>query len=236
MKMTCTNCGLNLDIPDEKIPDSGTVRIGCPKCRHKTTLDKKGHQESLENIGPMKQPDGIHDHPSDSVSTSSVSEAEYGYDDYSGDKTLEFYEEGTRLGLVLESDSGRCQSIRKSVEELGYVSVATSDVRSATGKMRFHPFDLVLLSDGFDGQGLKHNPILNYMNRMAMSVRRKIFLALISDHFKTMDNMMAFAMSANVVINANDLDRLAAILKRAVSDNDAFYKVFKDTLIEVGKA
>ena len=51
-----------------------------------------------------------------------------------------------------------------------------------------------------------------------------------------MDHMMAFAMSANMVINSNDLDRLTAILKHAISDNEKFYKVFKDTMAEAGKA
>jgi hypothetical protein len=51
-----------------------------------------------------------------------------------------------------------------------------------------------------------------------------------------MDNMMAFAMSANLVVNEKDLDKLAAVLKKALSDHEKFYKVFMDTLLEVGKA
>jgi hypothetical protein len=69
-----------------------------------------------------------------------------------------------------------------------------------------------------------------------MSVRRRIFLALISDNFKTMDNMMAFAMSANVVINTKDIQKLHLILKKAASENERFYKVFMDTMVETGKA
>jgi hypothetical protein len=61
-------------------------------------------------------------------------------------------------------------------------------------------------------------------------------LALISDNFKTMDNMMAFAMSANVVINTKDLQKLHLILKKSVSENERFYKVFMDTMVETGKA
>jgi hypothetical protein len=51
-----------------------------------------------------------------------------------------------------------------------------------------------------------------------------------------MDDMMAFAVSANVVINAKDLEKLFPILKKALSENEKFYKVFLDTLMETGKA
>jgi hypothetical protein len=55
------------------------------------------------------------------------------------------------------------------------------------------------------------------------------------DQFKTMDNMMAFAMSANAIVNKKDLDKLPVILKKAISDNERFYKVFMDTMVEVRK-
>jgi hypothetical protein len=68
-----------------------------------------------------------------------------------------------------------------------------------------------------------------------MPVRRRIFLALVSDGFKTMDNMMAFAMSANVVIHGKDAEKLNLVLRKAIAENERFYKVYTDTLVETGK-
>ncbi|MDP6179308.1 MAG: hypothetical protein QGG48_05395 [Desulfatiglandales bacterium] len=45
------------------------------------------------------------------------------------------------------------------------------------------------------------SPILNYLNHLSIEVRRQMFLVLMDDQLKTMDNMMAFAMSANAVVN-----------------------------------
>jgi hypothetical protein len=47
--------------------------------------------------------------------------------------------------------------------------------------------------------------------------------------------MMAFAMSANLVVNPEDLPNIRLILKKSASDNEKFYKVFMDTLKELGK-
>jgi hypothetical protein len=56
------------------------------------------------------------------------------------------------------------------------------------------------------------------------------------ERFKSMDNLMAFSMSANTVINPKDMDKFSAMLKGAVSDHEKFYKVFMETLVEVGRA
>ena len=69
---------------------------------------------------------------------------------------------------------------------------------------------------------------MHYLNRLSMSVRRNIFLVLIGDRFKTRDNMMAFALSANVVLNPKELNTFAPILRNAISENEKFYKVYTD--------
>jgi hypothetical protein len=165
-----------------------------------------------------------------------VPEQGYSYSDYSDDKALEFYDEGSKLALVMGHDPEQAQKIKIVVEELGYRGIVTPNTRDAIGKMRFHHFDLVLLSEGFDGQPLDNSPILNHMNRLPISVRRRVFLGLLGENFKSMDNMMAFSMSANTVVSAKDIDKLGPMLRRAISDNEKFYKVFMDTLAQMGKA
>ncbi|MCP4668750.1 MAG: response regulator [Deltaproteobacteria bacterium] len=135
----------------------------------------------------------------------------------------------------MENDVQQVDQLRQIVEELGYRYVSAENSQAAINKMRFHRFDLVILFDRFDGVELAQSPILEYLNNLPLSVRRTIFLALIGDGLKTMDHMTAFAMSANMVIAGKDVERLKAILQNGISDNDMFYKVFMDTLAEVGK-
>ena len=136
----------------------------------------------------------------------------------------------------MEDDPALGEKIGEALDELGYKYIPAENTSQAISKMRFHDFRLVILSDKFDGIKLDQNPILQYLNHLPMSIRRKMFVALLGNSFNTMDHMMAYAMSANVVINGRDVDKLAGILSNAISDNDHFYKVFFDTLREVGKA
>ena len=68
-----------------------------------------------------------------------------------------------------------------------------------------------------------------------MTVRRNMFIALISDRFRTMDNMMALNKSANLIVNVKNVEDIGKILSRGITDNEYFYRVYKGTLKEVGR-
>ncbi len=226
METICEHCKAKLNIPDEKIPKNQTVRIACPKCKKKMTLNATKKQNETGSF---------HLKFIESSQAGESGEDPYGYGDYSDDQALAFYEEGTKLALVMDNNSEHTENIRMDVGQLGYKAISAPSIRDAIGRMRYHHFDLVILSEGFDGQPLERNPILSYLNNLSMAVRRRMFVALMGEGFKTMDDMMAFALSVNLVVNTKELDKLSAILKRAISDYEKFYKVFMDTMVELGK-
>jgi predicted Zn finger-like uncharacterized protein len=233
MEITCEHCSAKLNIPDEKIPKDQTVKIGCPKCKNKITLDTRSRSSANSvETGPEEGAGSGRVGPK----PEEESEEGYTYSDYSEDKALDFYEEGAKLSLIMCNDPEQSRKLQSIVKELGYQGVVTPDTRDALGKMRFQHFDMVVLSDGFEGQSLENSPVLGHLNRLPMSIRRRIFLALLSEKFKSLDNMMSFAMSANAVFNTKELDRLTVMLKKALSDNEKLYKVFMDTLAQLGKA
>ncbi len=232
MEVTCGQCKSRFSIPDDKVPKDKAFKLNCPKCKGKISLG-----------GEVPEPPPKADEPGefrmkfiDPQAGRRAPEESYGYEDFTTDQALDFFEEGIKLALIMRNSSMNEDRLRAGLELIGYKCVPTPNTRDAIGKLRFHNFDLIILADGFDNQPLEHSVIVNYLNRLSMSVRRKVFVALISDHFKTMDNMMAFAMSANVVINSKDIEKLHLILKKAVSENERFYKVFMDTMVETGKA
>jgi predicted Zn finger-like uncharacterized protein len=232
MEVTCGQCKSRFNIPDDKVPKDKVLKLNCPKCKGKISLG-----------GEVPEPPAKADESGafrmkfmDTAAIRKAPEESYGYEDFTSDEALDFFEEGIKLALIMPNSSMTEDRLRAGLEIIGYKCIPTPNTRDAIGKLRFHHFDLIVLGDGFDNQPLDHSVIVNYLNRLPMSVRRKIFLALISDNFKTMDNMMAFAMSANVVINTKDIQKLHLILKKAVSENERFYKVFMDTLVETGKA
>jgi predicted Zn finger-like uncharacterized protein len=237
MEVICENCNTKLNIPDEKIPKDQVVKIACPKCKNKFILKSNDQKAPAPATGQnlFSETGRFRLKSMEAKAAQKEGEESYGYEDYADDEALVFFEEGTKLALLMAKNDEESRKIIPALEQLGYKVITTSNTRDAIGKARFHHFDMVILMDGFDNQPLEHSAMVNYLNRLSMSIRRRIFVALISEHFKTMDDMMAFAISANVVINSKDVEKIFPILKKAISENEKFYKVFLDSLAETGK-
>jgi hypothetical protein len=212
MEITCNSCSKKIHIPDEKIPQGRTFSIICPQCKNKIAIEQPPPPPTTSAaIFPsftQLQP------PEDEVS-------------------LDFSEEGQRTALVC--DNKNKDAIKSALNKLDYKVSTASSSENAINRMRFTLYDIVILNEEFDNSTPENNTVLHFLQPMPMSLRRKIFFALMGNNFRTFDNMAAFAKSANLVINIKDLPNLKNIIKKSISDNDKFYKVFKETLREAGK-
>lgn len=222
MEVVCSNCRARLKIPDEKVPATGRVTANCPKCKSKISFEKP-------QSGP--EPPSVREEPkTDSASPEQDSE----YRD-EAPFSLDFYEEGAKLALLMLTEAEAGSGIQKTTEGLEYKSVSVKDPSEGINKMRFHLFDLLILSEHFEGIPWAQSPILHYLNRLPMHTRRKSFLVLLGQEFSTMDRTTAFGLSADLVVNPKDIKDFAGILKAGLWNHENFYGAFTETLNELGK-
>jgi CheY-like chemotaxis protein len=151
------------------------------------------------------------------------------------DRPFEFVGNGGVTALVCESDPALREKINNDLKEIGYQTTMPATAMDALKAMRFHIFDVIILNELFDTADPKANGVLQYLENMGMTTRRRSFVALISDGYRTMDNMAAFNRSVNIVINCNSINNFGEIIKQGVADNKAFYHVFQETLRKTGK-
>ena len=160
--------------------------------------------------------------------------ASEGYD--ASDRPFDFVGEGAATALVCEPDPAIREKISGGLKALGYQITTPGTTREALKAMRFHVFDVVVLNEVFDAPAPQVNEVLNYLENMAMTTRRRLFVALVSEKYRTMDNMAAFNRSVNIVINLNSINDIGQIIKQGVADNRAFYHIFQETMQKMGKA
>jgi CheY-like chemotaxis protein len=151
------------------------------------------------------------------------------------DRPLDYMGEVGATALLCEPDPIIRKKICVSLEEIGYRITVPATAKEALNIMRLHLFDVVVVNELFDAEDRKANEVLSYLESVAMSSRRRLFVVLISAKYRTMDEMAAFNLSVNMVINIQSLDKTAMIIKRGVADNRAFYHVFQETLQKMGK-
>ena len=151
------------------------------------------------------------------------------------DKPFDFVEAEGETALVCEADPALKEKISAAMTSLGYMITEAGSAKDALKKMRFHTYDVIVLDERFDTAAPDENDVLQYLENLSMVTRRDIFVALVSERFRSMDNMAAFNKSVNLVINTKNIDDVGTILKRGVSENNAFYRVYKETLKKMGK-
>ena len=214
MEIICNNCQSKFRVPDEKIPANKRATVACPKCKGKISL------------GPQNGSPGG---PASLASADSSN----GYD--AAEKPFDFIEEEGLTALVCESNPLVRKTITNALDVLDYQITEAESTRDALKRMRYHNYDLFVINENFDTDNPESNGILLYLERLSMLVRRNMFIALVSDRFRTMDNMMALNKSVNLIINSKNIDDIGKILSRGITDNEFFYRIFKGTLKEVGK-
>ena len=167
--------------------------------------------------------------------TSLVNEvAAAGYD--AAEKPFDFIGTDSKTALVCEATPAIKEKIIKTLINMGYHVTEPASGREALKSMRFHVYDLIIVNENFDAADTKGgNEVLNYLQNLVSALRRNIFVALLTDNYRTMDNMMAFNKSVNLVINTKNIDDFVTIIKHGLDDNQAFYSVFKETLKKLGR-
>ena len=220
MDITCDKCQSKFKIPDEKIPAGKVATLRCPKCKEKIT------------VGASKKPAAPEETPRRPEMSSSEVASE-AYD--ASDKPFDFIEEEGKTALVCESDPGIKKTINNALAFLDYHITDTENARDALKKMRYHNYDLILVNEEFDTTDPDMNGVLIFIERLNMSIRRDMFVVLISNRFRTMDNMAAFNKSVNIIINISNIKDFNKILRRGISDNDYFYRVYKEMMRKTGR-
>ena len=219
MEITCEHCQSKFRIPEGKIPPGKTAVLSCPKCKNKISVTAPADPTGNDI----------------SETESSVHEdlASDNYDAY--EKPFDFVEEEGKTALLCESDDTMNKTLTEILDRLEYHITNAENIREALTKMRYHNYDLILADENFDSSDPDQNGVLSHIERMQMTTRRKIFVALISSRFRTMDKMMAFNKSVDVILNTENIDEAENILQRSITEKDFFYKVFNQTMEEMGR-
>jgi predicted Zn finger-like uncharacterized protein len=219
MELTCTSCKTKFKIVDEKLPMGQLFSLTCPKCKNKIEVDTRLRGQKGKR--PPSLQAMIEEMASDTYDVALA--------------PFEFIEEGVRTALVCEGDEKIRDKVRGVLERLDYNVTEAESTRDALRYMRFHVFDLLAVNESFDEADIDSNHMLQYLGQFPISIRRNIFVLLLSNEFRTGDRMIAFNKSVNLVVHIGEVDELENFLKHALKENEEFYAVLKESLRKLGR-
>jgi len=229
MNIICDQCKSKFKLDDEKLPKGQRFSIDCPKCKNKIAIDARVVTPPPLADDARTFSASLQQNPEKTL----IDEVNRGSYDAS-EKPFDFVEEGVETALLCEPDSSIRSKIHQILNTMGYQTREPESAIAALKQMRFHVFDIIVLNERFDTEDPEDCMVLKYLDHLSIGIRRNIFVAFLTDRFRTMDNMMAFNKSVNLIVNLKNIDEFEKILNRGVADNAAFYRVFRESLVKTG--
>ncbi|MBF0302508.1 MAG: zinc-ribbon domain-containing protein [Desulfamplus sp.] len=221
MEIACNHCQTRFNIPDDKLPKGRKVSLQCPKCKQRIQIipGEEGIQSVQTSVIPVPN---AHQEQSTPV-----------YD--AADKPFGILDKNAKTAMICVSYPHAKEVAVKILNSMQYHILNVDNIQTALKSMTYHLFNVIIVDDDFDINRQGYNQIMEYLNALDMMSRRKIVILLISKNMHTMDNMAAFHLSVNQILNYKQVNSMESILQRTILEHDQFYTVYNESLRKIGK-
>ncbi len=132
-----------------------------------------------------------------------------------------------RYVITCLSDQEACAKVKTILGEQEYFVTAAESPDQVTSLLQSsHQLDILLLDPGFHSDEQGGASIMRYLNMLNPARRRRVFVVVVSQTFKTMDTQAAFSHGVNMIVNMNELEMLPNALAHSISDFNNLYRAF----------
>ncbi|MCB9493994.1 MAG: zinc-ribbon domain-containing protein [Desulfobacteraceae bacterium] len=237
MQKKCESCGKILNIPDEKIPEGKTVVVTCPSCREKIRIKKEENPFDFD-----EDSFDIPDFGEDSDNTESMEKTEkqnpfeesdekFDFSEGEAGDPFDFIEEEGLMAMICVEDANIRKDAAKVLEYMDYSVFSPEDNNQALRELRMRgDFSMIVVDEDFCCEDISNNAVLRYVKRLPMRDRREVFVLLLSGKRRTFERKDAFVHSVNMVINTAHMSKFEDLVKKGFTENENFYRNFKETL------
>jgi predicted Zn finger-like uncharacterized protein len=257
VQANCTNCQQRITIDDAKVPDR-PFSVKCPKCQTVVRFQGKGAAPAVSSpgtssfasnlpagaypaapptsafpayppapgaapsavSGPGPAPAAAAPPPQASEETRATMMAQMRRELSIG--------EGKMVGraMVALGDRAQAGAMALPLTHLGYQVDTVDNAEEGARLLEQGVYDLVVATRAPAAAG--RESLYQRLNRLSPDGRRRIFVVLVGDEFKTGDGTQAWAVMADLVIAARDISHADGVLLPALAERTRLYQVFGD--------
>lgn len=125
--------------------------------------------------------------------------------------------------VICENNKEIQQSLSDYLRSLGFECLIPSNNEEALGLINLEDVVLILI-------GQEYSEIIKEISSFPMYRRREIIVFLISNSIATMDRLSAFVQGVDFIINLKDLNSFPIIFKKAYTEYQKTYRLFKEVI------
>ncbi|MBI2561627.1 MAG: hypothetical protein HYW08_04340, partial [candidate division NC10 bacterium] len=104
-----------------------------------------------------------------------------------------YAERAQARALVCVAAEAERDQVLEDLKREGYAAHAAADAADAIERLRFTPYALVILREGFGSAAGDRNPVLEHLAEMGMATRRRMHVVLVSPEVRSHDASAAGA-------------------------------------------
>src|SRR5688500_20075280 len=135
-------------------------------------------------------------------------------------------EPGSMRALVALGDPGQAAALSQALTRLGLAVDVLDDAGDAARLLEQGVYSVVVT--GMSTIAGKGETIQQRVARLNPEGRRRVFLVLVGDEFKTGDGTQAFAAMADLVVSGRDTASAEATLRSTMAERARLYQMFSE--------
>jgi len=255
VQANCTNCQQRIVIDDAKVPDRA-FSVKCPKCQTVVRFPGKGGAPVVSAPGtssfasnlpagayPAAPPTSAFPaYPNAPAGTAAAAPGPAPAPPAMESATSEEMRatmmaqirremsigEGKMVGraMVALTDRAQAGAMALPLTRLGYQVDTVENAEEGARLLEQGVYDLVVATRSPAAAGSES--LYQRLNRLSPDRRRRIFLVIVGDEFKTGEGTQAWAVIADLVIAARDIPTADSVLLPALAERTRLYQVFVD--------
>lgn len=125
--------------------------------------------------------------------------------------------------VICENNKEIQQSLSDYLRSLGFECLIPSNNEEALGLINLEDVVLILI-------GQEYSEIIKEISSFPMYRRREIIVFSLSNSIATMDRLSAFVQGVDFIINLKDLNSFPIIFKKAYTEYQKTYRLFKEVI------
>jgi predicted Zn finger-like uncharacterized protein len=218
----CSHCSTRIQIDDTKVPDR-PFKVRCPKCQTVLTLPGRGADApaARDAAAPaaLEVPPGAAAAapPSDELprplSPAAIARRERA-------------EAGANDALVALSGPAAA-GVQQALERLEFHVDSVDDVEEGAHLLEQGVYEVAVTARAAPEPG-KPETLAQRMLRLPPDARRRVFVILVGEEFRTADGTQAWAAQADLVVNPADAGRCEHIIRSTMTERQRLYQPLVD--------
>jgi predicted Zn finger-like uncharacterized protein len=210
----CSQCSSRIQIDDSKVPDK-PFKVKCPKCQAVITLPGKGAAAPAAAppepaAAPAPPPAYELPPPPDPAAVARRERAAASDND-----------------ALIALAGPAASALQAALVNLGFNVDTVDDIEEGARLVEQGIYEVAVTSRAQAEAG-KPEPLQQRLMRLAADARRRLFVILVGDDFRTGDGVQAWVAQADLVVNPNDAARCEHLIRATMSERKRLYQPLTD--------